>query len=281
MPTRRLSYCAQQLRRFDNDRYLTALFVPAARREAIFALYAFNLEVARTAEAVSEPRLGQIRLQWWREALDGIYADRPARHEVVAPLAEAVRRHGLKRAHFDRLIDAREFDLEVQAPETLAALEDYAENTSSSLVQLALQVLGAKGATAESAGRHVGIAFALTGLLRAVPFHASRKRHFLPRDLAKARGLEPGTLFDLRASAALSGLAEDIATRAREHLARARAQWSVTPKAALPALLPAVLAGQALATLRKARYDPFDPRVQAQNPNRVFRLAWARLRGRY
>jgi phytoene synthase len=281
MPAHRLSYCAQQLRRFDNDRYLTALFAPAARREAIFALYAFNLEVARTAEAVSESLLGKIRLQWWRDALDGIYAGRPARHEVVAPLAEAVRRHGLKRAHFDRLIDAREFDLEDEAPATLAELEDYAEGTSSSLVQLALQVLGAEGQATETAGRHVGIAFALTGLLRAVPVHAGRKRHFLPQNLAEARSLQTETLFGLSSSAALCAVAEDVARRAGEHLALARAQSSATPKAALPALLPAVLAGQALATLRKVGYDPFDPRLAAQNPNRVFRLAWAKLRGRY
>jgi NADH dehydrogenase [ubiquinone] 1 alpha subcomplex assembly factor 6 len=67
-----LSYCAQQLRRLDPDRYLTALFAPDRRREGLFALYAFNLEVARAREAVREPMMGLIRLQWWRDALEEI-----------------------------------------------------------------------------------------------------------------------------------------------------------------------------------------------------------------
>ena len=64
-----LSYCAQEVRRHDRARYLSSLFAPDERREDLFALYAFNLEVAKTAEVVSEPMLGQIRLQWWREAI--------------------------------------------------------------------------------------------------------------------------------------------------------------------------------------------------------------------
>ncbi|MFQ6018000.1 MAG: phytoene/squalene synthase family protein [Kiloniellaceae bacterium] len=272
-----LSYCAQQVRRFDHDRYLTCLFAPAARREQLFALYAFNLEVAKTAELVSEAMLGRVRLQWWREALEGIYTARTAGHEVLEPLVEAVRRHGLSRVHFDRLIDAREFDLDGAAPETLAALEHYAEGTSASRVLLALEVLGAQGPAAAAAGRHVGIAFALAGLLRAVPFDAGRKRLYLPQDLVRKSGLRIGELFELRSSAALNRIAEAIAARASRHLSEARALSAQVPKAAAPALLPAVLAGQGLKALRKSGYDPFDAAVQ-ERPSRP-RLACARLRG--
>src|SRR4051812_807159 len=97
------------VRRHDRDRFLTALFAPAARREDLLALYAFNFEVAKTREVVTEPMLGQIRLQWWREAVDEIYrGGRVRTHEVVQPLAEAARRGALSRAHLDRMIDARE-----------------------------------------------------------------------------------------------------------------------------------------------------------------------------
>src|SRR5918994_1208498 len=105
------SYIASELRRHDHDRYLTCLFAPRARRGQLFALYAFNLEVAKTAEVVSEPMLGQIRLQWWREAVAGIYAGAPPRHEVIRPLGDAVRARRLTREHFERLLDARAFDL--------------------------------------------------------------------------------------------------------------------------------------------------------------------------
>src|SRR3546814_13598357 len=85
-----LSPCGALVERHDPDRYLASLFAPEAQREDLFALYAFNYEVAKTAEVVSEPMIGQIRLQWWRESLAGIYEGRARQHEVVQPLAHAV-----------------------------------------------------------------------------------------------------------------------------------------------------------------------------------------------
>src|SRR5215472_14417671 len=108
----RLSPVAALVHRHDHDRFQTALFAPAPRREALFALYAFNYEIARVRETVSEPMLGQIRLQWWRESITAAFEGGPVRrHIVVEPLTAAIRAHGLTRAHFDRLIDAREGDL--------------------------------------------------------------------------------------------------------------------------------------------------------------------------
>ena len=276
-----LSYCARELRRHDRDRYLACLFAPEARREALFALYAFNLEVAKTAEVVSEALVGRIRLQWWREALDEIYADRPRQHGVTVPLAAAVRTHGLTRALFERLIDAREFDLDATAPENLAGLEDYAEATSAGLVLLALEILGADDAAGRAAGRHVGVAWALTGLLRAVPFHARHRRLYLPRDVSAAAGLDLDRLFALRAPPGLAEVVGQIAERAREHLAEARALRPRVANAALPVLLPAVLAAHDLTVLERAGHDPFRPAVQTAGPRRVWRLAWANLFRRY
>ena len=88
-------YCLDEVRRLDHDRYLTALLLPAAARSDVLALYAFSLEVARTREIVSEPILGQIRLQWWRETLEGIYAETPREHPVVEALATACQRNQL------------------------------------------------------------------------------------------------------------------------------------------------------------------------------------------
>src|SRR5262249_59311777 len=90
------AYCLDQVRRFDRDRYLTALFAAAPARADLMALYAFNLEVAKTREVVREPMMGLMRLQWWRDALAEIYAGTERRHQVVQPLAAAIRRHGLE-----------------------------------------------------------------------------------------------------------------------------------------------------------------------------------------
>src|SRR3546814_8066529 len=92
-----LSPCGALVERHDPDRYLASLFAPEAQREDLFALYAFNYEVAKTAEVVSEPMIGQIRLQWWRESLAGIYEGRARQHEVVQPLAHAVAARALPR----------------------------------------------------------------------------------------------------------------------------------------------------------------------------------------
>src|SRR5262249_45732366 len=155
-------------------------------------------------------------------------------------------------------IDARESDLLPEPPATMMALEDYAAATSGELVLLALEALGVRGASAGAAGRGVGIAVALAGLLRAVPFHARAKRLYLPADRIEALAIEPHrTLFELKGSAALARLVAEVAVAARRHLAAAQALRGVVPKAALPALLPGILARRALAQLERARYDPF------------------------
>ncbi|RMD61849.1 MAG: squalene/phytoene synthase family protein [Alphaproteobacteria bacterium] len=277
-----LPYCADQVRRHDHDRYLTGLFAPAQRREALFALYAFNIEVAKTAEIVREPMLGHIRLQWWREAVADIYAGRrPSAHPVLAPLTEAVTSHGLSRAHFDRLLDTREFDLDGTPPPTLAALEAYAAGVSASLMHLALEILGVRDEESHTAGHDVGIAWALIGLIRAVPFHARQRRLYLPCELSDAAGLRIADVFELRAPAALGPVAEAIAARAAMHLSDARARRRQVDPAARPALLAATLADSHLATLRRAGYDPFAPAVQQRAPGRIWRLIWAHLRRRY
>jgi NADH dehydrogenase [ubiquinone] 1 alpha subcomplex assembly factor 6 len=273
---------ARLVRQHDHDRFLTVLFAPKERREDLFALYAFNYEIARVREVVSEHLLGRIRLQWWRESLDAIYAGRALRrHEVVEPLAAAVRGRGLSREHFDRLIDAREQDLADEPPASLAALEAYAEASSSRLLFLALEVLGERGAPALAAARAIGIAYALSGLLRAIPFHARARRLYLPQDRAAAAGLAADReLFELRSSPALRRVVAEVARLAQSHLDAARALSAAVPRPAVAALLPAALARADLARLTRARFDPFDPRIARPDPLRSWRLAIAMLRGR-
>jgi NADH dehydrogenase [ubiquinone] 1 alpha subcomplex assembly factor 6 len=278
-----LSELARLVRRHDRDRFLTALFAPEAQRRGLLALYAFNYEVAKTREVVSEPTLGRIRLQWWRDSLDAIYAGVAARRpEVLQPLADAIRRHALTRRHLDALIDARERDLDDAPPTSLAALEAYAEETSAPLVLLALEALGASGEATERAGRAVGIGYALTGLLRAIPFHARARRCYLPRALCVEAGVDVDRgLFELRPGPGLAQVVEPIAARAAAHLAAAGSLRPGVPRQALPALLPAVLAGADLARLRRCGYDPFAASFAARDPWRAWRLSFAALRGRY
>jgi NADH dehydrogenase [ubiquinone] 1 alpha subcomplex assembly factor 6 len=267
------------LRRHDPDRYLTLLFAPADRRTALTALYAFNFEIAKIREVVHEPLIGRIRLQWWREAIDEIYRDAaPRRHEVVEPLAEAIKRFELTRYHFDRLIDSREADLDPEPPGSLAALETYAEESSGRLVLLALEILGARDAASQEAGRHVGIAWALTGLLRALPTHLRLRHAVLPADEVAAAGLDTAATLALAATPALAAISKRIADRARHHLSAACS--GKLPRTAIPALLPAALARPHLRRLARVGHNPLDPALALPDGMASWRLAAAAVFGR-
>lgn len=276
------SSCAAALRQFDPDRYLTALFAPPARRDALFALYAFNLEIARIPEATSEPLIGEIRLQWWRDALAGAYEGATPRHHGVAePLHRTIAAHGPSQCHFDRLLDARSFDQARRPPATLAELEAYAKATSGGLQLLALEILGVRAnPDAERAASEIGTAWALTGLLRAVPFHGRAGRLYLPDDLLAAAGSSAATLPLDRGSPAMAAVAARLAEAARAALERGREKGDL-PSEAHPALLLGALADRYLARLASARYDLFDARMARPLPFREVRL-WLRARkGKY
>jgi phytoene synthase len=271
---------AALIRRHDRDRYQTALFAPAERREALFALYAFNYEIARVREIVTQPMLGQIRLQWWREIVDAAFAGAPPRqHEIAGPLAAVIRGHRLTRAHFDRMIDTRERDLADEPPATLAALEDYAEGTAAALLYLALEVLGVTEPGARASAREVGIAYALAGLLRAMPSHARAGRCYIPADIAARTGLDPEDYTGRRDTRALRAAAAAIAEAAAGHLRAAKRNRREVPRSARAAMLSGIVAARFLTRLRRADYNPFAPNLATPDPLQSWRLVAAALRG--
>jgi len=276
-----LAYCADSVRAADSDRFATLAFAPAARRPGLLALYAFNLEVAKSREVVSQQLIGSIRLQWWRDAIAEIYEGTPRRHQVVQPLAEAVHRFDLDRSTFEALLEAREADMADDPPADLDALAAYARDTAGGLVRLALQVLGARDAPAMAAGEAVGTAWGLVGLIRAAPFHARMRRCAMPADLLAEAGLAAHDVVERGGSPALSGVVRRVAEAAEARLAAGRALRREVPRRALPALLCGALASGHLVQLRRADWNPFDARVASPLPSRAWRLLAASVTGRY
>jgi len=272
-----LSYCAAEVRRADYDRFLTVLFAPAEARERLFALYAFNHEIAKVRETVSEPMLGQIRLQWWREAIGGIYEGKPRAHAVVDALRAAVDAAEAPRADFEALIDARELDLAGRAPENLAALEAYGEGSSSRLMYLAAAMLGARGEATRIALRPLGIAWAITGLVRAIPFHARARRQYIPAEIAAAAGLTEGALFSLKPGEPLRRAVAALAAAAERQLASAKA--ADPERAARPLLLFATLARAYLRKLKRRGYEVMDRPVEISPALKITSLWWAARTG--
>jgi phytoene synthase len=245
------TYCAQQARRGDFDRYLCFLFGPAERREELFALLALNIEIAKTREIVSEPLIGHIRLQWWRDALGALFAGQAPNHQVLAALAPAAWQGRLTRAHIDRLIDAREADLG-NPPPTMDALESYAEATSSTLLWLAADLCQVPDdSPLRKRVQPVGIAWALTGLIRAIPFHARAGRRFIPDDVLAHSGLRERDLFDLRPCEALRAAVATLAAAAQTRLSQVRGP----PRDVRALFLPAVLASAYLRKLERRGGD--------------------------
>jgi phytoene synthase len=252
------AYCAELVRTADRDRFLSALFAPAEHRGALHALYAFNVEVARVREVAREPLPGEIRLQWWSEVVNGERTEEAAANPVASALLTVIERHRLAVPALTALVDARRFDLYDDPMAGLADLEAYGRKTSSALLALAAQILaGGEGEVTEAVANPAGIAYAITGLLRAFPLHAARRQLYVPLELLERHGVEPQDLFAGRSSKDLRAVFAELQDIARRHLLAAHQHIATLPDAALPAFLPVALVPPALDRL--ARCDPFAP----------------------
>ncbi len=252
------AYCEAEARREDPDRWLASLFIPEASRRHVHALYAFNVEIARVREAVSQPMLGEIRLQWWRDALGRTGHGDARANPIAAALFDTIERFDLPKVCFEELIDAREFDLFDDPMETVDALESYAKATSSSLFRLAPMILSPdEPAAGFGAAEHGGIAYALTGLLRAFPWHAARGQLFVPLETLKNHGADRADIAAGRATPALLAALADLCALARDHLDTFLARIEGLPESCRPAFLPISLCEAYLRAMEKPGYDPF------------------------
>ncbi|MEL0106104.1 MAG: phytoene/squalene synthase family protein [Rhodospirillaceae bacterium] len=275
------SYCAEAVRNEDRDRFLCAMFAPPRHREALFALYAFNLEIARIRETVTEPLIGQMRLQWWRDTVTSIQDGQVPHHPVAEALAETFKKYNLTLRHFDRLLNAREFDLTDDLPTNMVAFIEYAEATSVPLIQLSLEVLGVTEESAHKTANDAGTAWALTGLLRSLPALAAAGRFFVPQDVCQRLGKQAHELVALPASAELKIFVADVSEVVHERIRLARKSQPYIARQAVPALLPITMADDYLRLLKRADYDPFAARLGRLSPAGMFRLIINGFRGSY
>jgi phytoene synthase len=252
------AHCEALIRSADKDRFLATLFAPAEHRDALFALYAFNLETARVREVVREPAAGEIRLQWWSDVLDGAGHGEVEAHPVAAALLASIARYRLPREPFKALVTARRFDLYQEPMATFADLEAYADAVSSNLIALAGRIL-ARGGDIGALGHHAGRAHALAGLLKAFPVHAARGQLFVPLETLQRHGASREDVVSGQPSPQLRAALSDLRGRARRHLSEARELIATAPPAVMPALLPVALAAPTLARMERRDYDPFVP----------------------
>ncbi|WP_427451169.1 squalene/phytoene synthase family protein [Litorimonas sp. WD9-15] len=242
----------QALKSADPDRYRAALMAEEQGRRDLLTLYAFHYELAKVPDVTTEPMLGEIRYQWWRDAVDEIYGEGEVRrHEVSTLLSEMVKRRDIPRFWIDRLIDGRARDLDPRPFADLEEAREYCRQTSGILIQIAAKTLGV------DAGEGVlkaGEAWGLTGLARAYGYYHDRMLSELKfEDLVKVAGNAHG---------------------------EARAQLAQSPAEIFPAIAYAALIPGFVKRLSKSGFDPKVEKVDYSPVAKQARLMMAGLRGK-
>ncbi|XP_030538112.1 NADH dehydrogenase (ubiquinone) complex I, assembly factor 6-like [Rhodamnia argentea] len=289
------SHCVQQVRSYDYHHYLCLLELPPNMRKAAFALRAFNVETSRAMDIASDPRIGLMRLVWWQEAIDKIFANKLIEHPTACAFSAVVSEFKINKAWLKRSVEARINDASrevTQMPETIDELEKYAEDTASTILYMTLQSGGIRSTAADHAASHIGKASGLLLLLKSMPYHASKSRHslYIPRKVAAKHGMlvemggQPEARLDSREK--LCDAVFEMASVANIHLQKARELAGTVPAEAIPVLLPAVPAQVLLDTLSRVHFDVFDPRlargVLGISPLWYqLKLKWSSWRGRY
>ena len=269
---------ADQLRELDRDRYAASLMIPAKHRAAVQAIFAFSAEIAAIRERVSEPGPGDIRLQWWVDALEGEGHGAIARNPTADALLKTLQDYQLPAGPLVRLLAARRFDLYSDSMPDIGQFEGYAGETVSVLYQYAAMILagGPAEAAADAAG-HLGVAQALVGHLRAFGYNAARGQLFLPLSVFTAHGVREADIHAGTDSEGLRAALGQIRDLAGVHAGKARAAID-----GLDGTLKPAFAGIALveADLKKAGRvaDPFAGQPVPAAFGRLWALTWWTLR---
>lgn len=281
----RLGPLAADLKAADPDRFLAGLFAAEPGRAHLFALLAFNAELAKIGEIVSEPMVGEIRLRWWHEQLVPIAAGAPPAHPVAEALSATLGATGLVPAELEPLIDARVADCYPEPYPTAEEFDAYVETTGGVLHGLAARVLARAQGTDlseedEAVARKAGRAWARLGVVRALPFNAARGRVVLPRDILAEAGLAPEAGLEGCAADRLAPLLSGLLAQAEADYRDAKRGFARLPRAVRPALLHLAGFSAAARTLRSRNYG-LDGRPAAPQPlARQARLLGAALLGR-
>jgi 15-cis-phytoene synthase len=246
-------YCFDLVRAGDKDRFLASLFAPEEKRKHLLALYAFNIEVSRIPELVSDVAVGEIRYQWWLDTIDAIFHGEEQQHPVAQSLALAIAEGELPKHALQNLVKAKIFDLYADPMPSLTDLEGYVGETSSALIQMASLVLGREEAlqSAEAAGL-AGVAYGLSGIMRSLPRHRAMARCYVPLDLLARHGATAADVIAGENVAALEVVLCELREKIRLRLAEARALVPTIKPKIMPAFLHASLTETYLKKLNSA-----------------------------
>jgi phytoene synthase len=263
------SFSADLVRTHDFVRYASTLFMPSDLRRALLALYAFNAEISRVREQVSQPLPGEIRLHWWADMLAGVDHGGVEGNPVAAELLLTIRNFRLPVEPLTRLIEEHQFDLYNDPMPSMAALEGYINDTVAGLFVLAAGIVARPSVEIEHLARHAGLAQGLAQVIANLPFDASRRQLFVPLQVLQQHGSNIEEIFAGKQTPRVRAALDQLIGEAQRHLQTAFALLSDVPPEVRPIFLPLALVRRDLALMSRADADPFVPRVTPR-----FRVLW-------
>jgi 15-cis-phytoene synthase len=271
-------FCADLVRSHDFARYASTLFVPAATRRGLLALYAFNVEISRVHEQVSQPLPGEMRLQWWTDALAGTGHGGIEGNPVAAELLLAIRNHRLPVERLSRLIDEHQFDLYNDPMPTMAALEGYLNDTSSALFSLAARIAGQPSDDIEHLASHAGLAQGIAGVVASLPLDAARRQLFVPLQVLESHGSSMDEIFASKQTPTVRAALHQLVGEGQAHAKTALSLLESAPPEVRPIFLPLALVSRDLMRMSRADSDPFVPYVTSRL--RILWTSWRASRSR-
>jgi phytoene synthase len=270
-------YCQQKAAQSGSSFYYSFLFLPAPRRRAITALYAFCREVDDVVDEVPDPGVARTKLAWWRQEIAQLFDGTP-QHPVARALQPVVRDFPLPQAHFQTVIDGMAMDLDQARYVDFAALELYCHRVAGVVGLMSAEIFGYADPRTRDYTRDLGIAFQLTNICRDVGEDARRGRIYLPQEDLARFGVAPSTLLRGEVAEPFRNLMAFEVQRAQQWYARAMAQLAaVDRKAQRTGLIMAAIYRTLLAEIARDGYRVLDRRTSL-TPLRKLWIAWKTAR---
>ncbi len=271
--------CARVTRRSSSNFYYAFMLLPAARRRALHAVYAFCRFVDDIAddESVRDPA---YLLDRWHDELGRVYAGDPTR-PVSRALADSVRRFNIPRQHFEDVIAGVEMDLSRDRYATFEELRLYCYRVASAVGLICIEIFGYRNPSAKSYAENLGIAFQLTNIIRDVREDAARKRIYLPVEDLERFGVGENEILRGVYSENFVSLMDFEAKRAQQFYELALAQLAPEDRATLlTAEAMRFIYGALLERIIKSNYRVLDRRHSLSAPHKLYLVgrAWAASR---
>jgi phytoene synthase len=261
----------------DPERYWSALFAPPQLRPDLVALYAFNAELTHIPAAIKEPMVGQIRLQWWRDAIELAAPGTKTGNPVADALAAVILKHNLPKEQLIGLVDSRSPVISAEPPADIQALRQSFQAADGTVFELAAAILGDRSETATKAAGFAGLAYGLTHTLRTVPLQLARQALLLPPSYFESRGINLAALYRGKANAAFGAALADLRGAANRALQQFRALAPELSPDTWPAFLLLTLVKPYLKAMAAPSFDPMHT-VVTLNPARRFWRIWRAAR---